>query len=206
MITINNILEAEKYLENIDGVIFDLDDTLYYEKDYVRSGYQAIANAYPEVEDLAEKLWKVFEQGGKAIDVVFEAEEILEEKQNALGIYRNHFPTIRLYQGVSDMLCRLKSQGKKLGIITDGRPEGQRAKIKALDLEKQVDDIIITDELGGVQFRKPNKTAFCKMQEKWQLPFERMIYIGDNPNKDFIAPEKLKMQYIYFANKNGLYI
>lgn len=206
MKTINNILEAEKYLDDIDGVIFDMDDTLYSEKEYVKSGYQAIADAYPAVDSLADKLWSVFEQGGKAIDEVFAAEGILEEKVNALSVYRNHFPTLHLYDGVEEMLYRLKSQGKALGIITDGRPEGQRAKIEALGLGSIVDDIIITDELGGVKFRKPNEAAFRKMQEKWQLPFEKMIYIGDNPKKDFIAPDNLRMQYIYFANRNGLYI
>lgn len=206
MITIDNILNVEQYLCDIVGVVFDLDDTLYSEKEYVKSGYQAISDAYPGVECLAEKLWKVFEQGGKAIDEVFAAEDILEEKSNALSIYRNHFPTVHLYNGVEEMLVRLKNKGKKLGIITDGRPEGQRAKIEALGIESLVDDIIVTDELGGTRFRKPNETAFRKMRDKWQLPFETMIYIGDNPNKDFIAPENLKMQYIYFANRNGLYI
>lgn len=38
-----NISEVMKYIEGIKVVIFDLDDTLYSEKDYVRSGYHAIA-------------------------------------------------------------------------------------------------------------------------------------------------------------------
>ena len=40
--------------------------------------------------------------------------------------------------------------GIKVGIITDGRPEGQRNKLESLGLD--VDDVIIMDELGGVQF------------------------------------------------------
>lgn len=103
------------------------------------------------------------------------------------------------------MLARLKAQGKKLGIITDGRVEGQKNKIAALGLKKLVDDIIITDALGGIEFRKPNEAAFRLMQEKWQLPFKKMIYIGDNPQKDFIAPEKLRMQSMFFCNLDGLY-
>ena len=57
MIEIRNILEAADHLEGIDAVIFDMDDTLYSEKDYVRSGYNKIAEAFPEVPDLFEKLW-----------------------------------------------------------------------------------------------------------------------------------------------------
>jgi putative hydrolase of the HAD superfamily len=101
------------------------------------------------------------------------------------------------------MLQRLKKQGKKIGIITDGRPEGQRAKIAALQLK--VDECIITDELGGIEYRKPNELAFRLMQERMQVPYEKMVYIGDNIKKDFIAPKRLGMKCIYVRLKDGLY-
>jgi putative hydrolase of the HAD superfamily len=37
------------------------------------------------------------------------------------------------------------------------------------------------------------------------IPFENMVYIGDNIKKDFIAPDKLGMRSIYFRNSDGLY-
>ena len=43
MIKILNILGVEKHLEDITGVVFDMDDTLYSEKHYVASGYKKIA-------------------------------------------------------------------------------------------------------------------------------------------------------------------
>ena len=54
MIVIEQILDCESHLENIDAVIFDLDDTLYGEKEYVRSGYQAVAAGFPQVDAMAE--------------------------------------------------------------------------------------------------------------------------------------------------------
>lgn len=201
---IHKILEAEQYLNGVEGVIFDMDDTLYSEKDYVRSGYAQIAK-YLNRPEAAEKLWRYFEQKHPAIDMYLDETGRTDLKNVCLKIYRNQMPEIRLYDGVSQMLARLKAQGKKLGIITDGRVEGQKNKIAALCLEKLVDDIIITDALGGVEFRKPNEAAFRLMQEKWQLPFKKMIYIGDNPQKDFIAPEKLGMESLYFRNSDGLY-
>ena len=103
------------------------------------------------------------------------------------------------------MILGLKQNGIRIGIITDGRPEGQRNKLKALGLDELIDDIIITDELGGVQFRKPNDIAFRIMQCRWKIPFEQMVYIGDNPIKDFQAPKQLGMRWIYFNNPDGLY-
>lgn len=206
MITIDNILDVTQYLDNIDVVIFDMDDTLYSEKEYVKSGYNAIEKEFIEIANMSQKLWNAFFNNKNAIDYVLEQEGLLteENKNKALEIYRNHIPNIHLYDGIEDMLIQLKKT-KKIGLITDGRPIGQRNKIKALNLEKYINEIIVTDELGGVEFRKPNSKAFELMQEKLKIPFEKMVYIGDNINKDFIAPEKLGMQVIYFRNKDGLY-
>lgn len=197
MITVTNILEVEHYLNNVDAVIFDLDDTLYSEKEYVRSGYRKIAEwiGKPDVED---QLWDVFMHGGKALDEVLEEYDRVE----ALHIYRYQQPDIHLYSGVREMIERIKEH-KKVGIITDGRVEGQRAKLKALGLDTVY--TIITDELGGVEFRKPCSVAFKKMQRVLNVPFEKMVYIGDNTKKDFIAPEKLGMKCIWFRNSDGLY-
>ena len=67
----------------------------------------------------------------------------------ALKVYRRHKTKIHLYDGVKELLKSLRQKELRIGIITDGRPECQRNKIEALGLNKMVDDIIITDELGG---------------------------------------------------------
>lgn len=114
-------------------------------------------------------------------------------------------PEIELYDGVKNLILNPKKKGIKVGIITDGSPEGQLNKIIALGLNDLIDDIIITDELGGTQFRKPNDIAFRIMQNRWRSPFEQLVYVGENPNKDFLAPRQLGMRWLYFKNKEGLY-
>lgn len=188
----------------IKGVIFDLDDTLYSERQYVRSGYKKIAEFLGR-EDATDKLYGYFETGKAAIDEylaeIFES----EKKAECLKIYREQIPEIELYEGVVELIQDLKFKGCKVGIITDGRPEGQKNKIKALGLDKLIEDIIITDELGGTQFRKPCDIAFRIMQNRWRLPYEQIVYVGDNPNKDFQAPRQLGMRSLFFKNENGLY-
>ena len=201
MIGIDNILDVENHINGLDAVIFDLDDTLYSEKEYVRSGYRRIAEHFGQPE-LADQMWTVFERGGQAIDEVLTANKLEAHKAEALHIYRFQEPEIHLYPGVMEMIDRIRST-RKIGIITDGRPEGQRAKLRALRI--QVDEIIVTDELGGVEFRKPNEAAFRWMQQRMSVPFEKMVYIGDNLKKDFLAPESLGMQTIHFRNPDGLY-
>jgi HAD superfamily hydrolase (TIGR01549 family) len=185
----------------IKGVIFDLDDTLYSEKEYIKSGYKAVSDYLGgEYED---KLWVFFEAKKPAIDELMRDLGREDEKAEVLKVYRSHKPDIHPYSGVAEMIAELKEKGIKVGIITDGRPEGQRNKLKSLDLD--IDDVIITDELGGVQFRKPCDIAFRIMATRWRLNPADIVYVGDNPAKDFQAPQQLGMRCILFKNPDGLY-
>ncbi len=186
----------------IKGVIFDLDDTLYPEKDYIKSGYKVVAEYLGNIK-YADKLWSYFEEGKPAIDELLRELGQEEEKDMVVDLYRSHKPDISPYPGVVEMIEKLKSKNIKLGVITDGRPEGQRNKLEALGLD--IKDVIITDELGGTQFRKPCDIAFRIMACKWKLPFEQIVYIGDNLTKDFQAPQQLGIKFVYFKNMEGLY-
>lgn len=104
-----------------------------------------------------------------------------------------------------EILQNLKYKGIRIGIITDGRVSGQKKKIHALGLESLVDDIIVTDELGGIQFRKPCDIAFRIIQRRWGIPFEQIIYVGDNMDKDFQAPKQLGMKYLYLQNRDSVH-
>ncbi len=207
MIEVQKINNVIQYLDGLNTIIFDLDDTLYSEKEYVKSGYKAVANILQEIENAEAKLWEAFAEKKSAIDELLCSEGIYSDelKQKCLESYRHHQPNIHLYNGVAEMLIKLRKQGFLIGIITDGRPEGQRAKIKTLELEKYVDHIIVTDELGGIEYRKPNEKAFIIMREHFNAEFSKMCYIGDNIKKDFTAPEKLGMKCIWFNNPDGLY-
>ena len=188
----------------VKGVIFDLDDTLYSEKEYVRSGYKAVAE-YLGDNGYVSTLWEYFKTGKPAIDELLRDIGREPEKAECLNTYRTHKPDIHLYDGVVEMIERLKSQGLRVGIITDGRPTGQRKKIAALGLDKIVEDIIITDELGGTQFRKPCDIAFRIMTTKWRLNPADIVYVGDNTMKDFQAPQQLGIKSVWFKNEDGLY-
>lgn len=207
MIEIQSISEVLNHIDGLKAVIFDLDDTLYSEKAYVRSGYQTVARLLPQIENAEQKLWKAFEKGRSAIDEVLIDEGIYTEalKEECLKAYRFHEPDIMLYEDVIPLFEHLKQRNIQIGIITDGRSEGQRAKIHALGLTKYVKHIIVTDELGGIEFRKPCEIAFQLMSEELSVPCREMCYVGDNIQKDFVAPEKLGMRSIWLRNKDGLY-
>lgn len=206
VIEITNILDVEKYVDGLKVIIFDMDDTLYSEKEYVRSGYRKIAEIFQEIGDAEETLWKFFLEKKSAIDEFLNQKELFteENKEACIKAYRFQEPDIHMYFGVREMLTRLIKQ-YHLALITDGRPEGQRAKIKALGLDEIFEYIILTDELGGIEYRKPNETAYRTIAGKFNVVFSEMGYVGDNIKKDFIAPIKLGMRSIWFQNSDGLY-
>ena len=146
MIIIDTITDILPYISKYAAIIFDLDDTLYSEKAYVKSGFHKISKMFQSSEEAYRKLWQYFEKGENAIDKLLEENrgDIELKKEELLDIYRKQKPDIELYPGVQNLLAGLKKK-YKLGIITDGRPEGQQAKIEALQIEKYFDKIIITD-------------------------------------------------------------
>ena len=174
---------------------FDLDDTLYKEIDFVKSGYRAIARMYAskigcDEEEVYAVAWNAFLNDQNAIDAVmnhypsdFTVAELVER-------YRNHIPEIVLPTKVKKILDELVAKGFMLAIITDGRSTTQRNKIAALGLDRMVsDDMVIISEEVGCDKNKPD--GFKALMDKVKDDDALLYYIGDNPEKDFYWPNKL---------------
>lgn len=199
-------------MKKFKAVIFDLDDTLYPEIDYVISGFKVVSKYISnkinmKSDQVFNKLLKLFEQDrNNVFDRLLQSYDVDKEiVKECVNLYRNHFPDIKLTEEVHELLQLLKENGFKIGIITDGRPEGQWNKIKALGLEKYCDSIIVTDELGGIEYRKPSEIPYKKILQELGIEGKEAVYIGDNPVKDFITANKLGMFTIMFKNNKGLY-
>ena len=111
-----------------------------------------------------------------------------------LNVYRYHHPNITLSKETTDALDALLHQGITLAIITDGRIITQRQKIEALELTKWIgDDFILINE--DPKHFKPSRFSFDRlMLHCYGLFPESGItysYVGDNPQKDFLAPNQL---------------
>ncbi len=168
-------------------VVFDLDDTLYKEIDFVESAYREIAESEKRPDLLPKMMrWQknddnVFFQFNKAIG----KDTLISEY---LKVYSSHYPTISLSDGVEDTLNELRCREVTLGLITDGRSISQRNKIKALGLDRWFDNenIIISEETNSVKTEEPNFRCFIKKYRGAEF-----TYVGDNPKKDFIVPNRL---------------
>ena len=166
-------------------VAFDLDDTLYPERDYVISGILFL-------EELIDKLYKYNFKGrllkayNEGIDdflgLACRKLNINEDlKKSLLWSYRLHNPRIRLKPEMKKTLESLINLGTKIVILTDGRSITQRLKIKSLGLDFLPN--YISEEYSS---EKPDKKRFLQIQD--DFPSKYYVYIADNPTKDFIAP------------------
>jgi len=192
-------------------VVFDLDDTLYLERDYVRSGFRAVAEwvrqRWGEAR-FAQVAWRHFLEGVRGTifnraleDLGLPADpEVISE---TVCIYREHMPDISLLPDARECLRRLRGRFF-LGVITDGPFVSQQRKTEALGLPRLVDHILYTAELGE-GFGKPHPRAFEEMQRHAGVSGEACVYIADNPRKDFIAPRQLGWGTVRIVREGGIY-
>lgn len=179
---------------------FDLDDTLYKEKDYVASAHIAI-RAYLKdnysINDGDSK--KIMEEADKRGEHPFKAFEPQVSFDEILNVYRYHRPTITLDAHTQRMLEEVVARRFRLALITDGRSLSQRNKIEALGLNRYFseDAIFISEETGHEKCDVDNFLAVQRL-----YPNERYCYIGDNPQKDFYHPNLLGWTTIMLRN-NG---
>lgn len=212
-------------MRRIEAVVFDLDDTLYPEREYAWSGFRAVATAFAveldEPEETVADLRRLFDGPHRAR--VFDAllKERFGEADPALvarmvDTYRHHPPVITPYADVDAALTRLRARCK-LGLITDGRADGQWAKIDALQLRPRFDCIIITSDLkrdagitpssGGApeSFSKPHPLAFEEMARLLGVSASSCAYVADNLSKDFVAPNALGWLTVRIIRPDGVH-
>ncbi|MEN6521630.1 MAG: HAD family hydrolase [Armatimonadota bacterium] len=195
-------------------VIFDLDDTLYPESDYVKSGFKWIAqfvsmNCGVDELQVFSHLWSGFQSGirGNAFDLLMQ--EFLPvsrafDIESLVTLYRSHIPNIRLYPGIRKLLSDLSKDNIQLGVISDGPAISQRLKFASLGLQHVIRLPVFTDDWGK-SFWKPHQRAFELCRDVFGGKPGSYLYVADNPEKDFLAPNKMGWHTIRLRTKPQLH-
>lgn len=195
----------------MEAILFDLDDTLYPEIHYVRSGFRVVAKILadrgfgPPAETVALMEYchwhvdrdRVFQHTAKVLGF---PETWIPELVCA---YRRHDPTIHLpaeTQGVLGTLCR----HFRLGIVTDGHREVQWRKIRALGLHRMVDVIVTSDDFGR-RFWKPDSLPFRTACRGLKVRPEKVIFVGDHPIRDIRGAAQLGMTTVRIHRPDGYF-
>lgn len=186
----------------LQALVFDLDDTLYLEKDFVMSGYRAVARHLAETqcchyETALSIMLEAFQTKGRhavfpsLMDRLPDATLSISE---LIDVYRQHKPAIRLLPGYVELLRKL-GRRFRMGVITDGLPAVQERKVHALGLRSFMDKIIYTWEYGSEK-QKPHPYPFCLMLESLGVDPGSALCIGDNPEKDCRGAHGVGMRFV----------
>ena len=192
--------------------VFDLDDTLYPELSYVHSGFRAaaafLAARYPLSADVvaAELAAEEATHGrGQVFDAVLRQHGLFSRALVAACVrtYRHHQPTgLRLYPDAERALRRLHAAGWPLYLVTDGHKEVQARKVAALGLTRfGFRHLYLTNRYGRHR-AKPSPYCFELICRRERTAPANVLYVGDNPRKDFVGIKPLGFQTVRILRGN----
>lgn len=192
-------------------VVFDLDDTLFPEHQFVLSGFQAVSEwvfdkfsvqgFYVTAETLFNQgcRGKVFDSALFQLNIPYDT-SLIEE---IVKIYRGHKPKITLYDD-AEWAISFFGTNTRLGIITDGYLLTQQNKVASLGIEAKFDVIVYSDAFGRKCW-KPSKVPYLNLMETLGCKGDDCFYVGDNPAKDFIEAKNLGWQTVRICRERGEY-
>lgn len=190
-------------------VVVDIDDTLYLEREYVRSGFRAVARHLEEVHRAPgafDLLWREFSMGrrgdtfDRALRELGLSEHLVPE---LVTVYREHAPEISLLPDARAFLERLRGE-RLLAAVSDGPLASQSKKAARLELERWCEPVVLTASLGG-GFGKPHPRAFRLIELTLGVSGDTCVYVADNPLKDFRGPAELGWHTIRVRREGGLH-
>lgn len=188
----------------LGAVLFDLDNTLYPEEQFVVSGFRAAAQCLAtraplDAQALLEQMLGILRARGRGrvFDILLQELQIDSTAwlPTLLQAYRSHRPVLSLFSGTAGILRTLKDRGLRLGLVTDGLASTQRRKIAALGLEAYMDAIVCTAELGE-GYEKPSQIPFEVALTLLDVAPKAAAYVADDVSKDFAGPNQLGMKSV----------
>lgn len=192
-------------------VVFDMDDTLFPEHEFVYSGFRAVSCYMKKqfgVRDFYDEAVEIFLEGGRG-DIFNRilTNKGLDDDGRTIGklvdIYRSHCPEISLFEDAGWAL-KYYASIVPLALISDGFFETQRNKAKSLSLDQYFKKMYFTDQWGRDCW-KPSTCAFEMVENEFSVSGCECVYISDNLIKDFIGPNKMGWNSIYINREKGEY-
>lgn len=177
----------------IRAILFDLDDTLYDEADYVASGFGVVATAIAEHCEAKPEaildfmLAELARNGrGRVFDATLDAFGLPAAKETIEHLverYRSHAPVLGLYPDADRVLTVVRPD-YRLAVVTDGLPLMQRAKLQALGLPDRVDTAVCCWEHD---VPKPDPGGYRIALERLGVEISEAVIVGDRPDHDMAA-------------------
>ncbi|ARJ50588.1 HAD family hydrolase [Staphylococcus lutrae] len=203
-------------------IIFDLDDTLYdqlqpFEYAYYRhfgDSQIGVERLYRHFRIYGEALFEATQSGHMSISAmhVVRITRAVADFDIALPVdkaraFQKDYETAQQHLTLSDtmttLLRYLVAQGVRMGIVTNGESDRQRAKIKALKLDSYFPEshLFISAELGVA---KPNPAIFNRVGQQLEVQPHTTYFIGDHFENDVLGALNVGWQAIWFNRRHHI--
>lgn len=187
-------------MKAIDAVLFDLDDTLYEEMNFVTAALERVARflaarAFPSADQFLAEMLDILETvgRGRVFDIVLERHGLPSSwVRPLLYVYRSADPELALFSDALPLLDDLRRRHVRTGIVTDGSALVQANKVRGLGLNQLVDVVVYTDTLDEGA-AKPAPTGFLVALELLGSEPAVSAYVANDVRKDFAGPRSLDM-------------
>jgi putative hydrolase of the HAD superfamily len=183
-------------------LVFDMDDTLYDERTFVRSGFGAVAELLAPVCGcsraalLRQAMDLLDRQGrGRVFDELLRAHGRPSRSlvERCLQTYRTHAPDIALWPEAAR--CLRRHARLPLYVVTDGNVAAQANKARALGLYDSTKRVLLTHRFG-LRHAKPSPYCFERIAAWERVRPEQVVYVADDPAKDFVGIRRLGFRTI----------
>lgn len=202
----------------IKAIIFDLDGTLY---DYENCNKKALEVLYQRASNLLKIPPEIFKEayniGRKRTKLLLSdcasvhsrflycqhALEYLHVNpiEHSIELEECYWSTfinsMRLFDGVFDLFENLHKNNIKIAICTDLTAKIQYSKIVHLGIEKYIDCIVTSEEVG---IEKPDYKIFNLVLKKLNVNPNEVIMVGDDFKKDILGAEGCNIRGFLFTN------
>jgi len=190
----------------IRAVIFDMDETLLDRQGSLRrfaaaqhAAHRDVLAAIPVVA-FVDRFLALDHNGARWKDEVYR--RILAEWgvtaigwQMLLDEYLADFHShCRAFPGVEAMLKGLANDGRRLGLITNGRSPFQQHNFQALGVADRFDAVLVSGQEG---MRKPDPEIFHRALDRLGVAAHEAVFVGDNPEADIRGAQAVGMRAIF---------
>lgn len=185
-----------------EAVLFDVDDTLYEVAELVTQSWRVNAANLTDLGLDVERLVAAYDQHryrrttpealARALEHVGHPAALAESVHR---IAQGYTPTrLSAYNGVPDLLNALRAAHIRTGVVTNGDPIRQLAKLDALGLRDAFDVVVVCD--GTVIPSKPQPAGFQAALAALGVPAHRALMVGDRIDCDILPALELGMHAV----------
>lgn len=205
-------------------IILDMDDTIYNYKYANDISTQAIIKFTSEKYNISfELLLSKYKEAKKIINKRFNGIALAHDKQlqikqfidilniadnkilfahNLYQIYLNTFlDNIKCFDDLYTFLNLCKINKIKVVILTNNTLDIQMRIFEKIYLEKYIDDMITSYEIGA---EKPDKKCFFYILQKYNISEKDTIIIGDSYENDYMGGLNIGIKSILYDNYKNI--